>query len=364
MREKTLLIMNSLAKYYMLSIPVMKVVVVIPNLNGEHDLPAAIDSVLAQSFTDFSLIVVDNGSADGSRQIIKSHQEKDERVRSILRDKNYGYTGGVNPGFELAIEEGAEFAAPFNNDAVADKDWLKNLVDFLEKHPKHGIAACSILSADGKTIDSTADQYTIWGLAFPRGRGEPASETRHHDKEIFGASGGASMYRVDMLRRIGLFDQDFFAYYEDIDLSFRAQLAGWKVGFVPESVVYHARGKTSDRLGKRGRGGVSTFVTTQFVKNLPFIVIKNVPLGLLPKILPRFMLAHGLVVARSLFSRRAPAVLKGIGIFWLRVPQKLWQRRRIQKNRKVSNKYLWNMFVHDLPPNASTLRKVRFWRRV
>ena len=332
------------------------VLVVIPNLNGAQQLATAIESVLGQTYKNFSLLIVDNGSTDSSKKVIETYQKKDARIRALYRDKNYGYTGGVNPGMELAIEEGAAFVAPFNNDAVADKDWLKHLVNFLDDRPKYGIAACAMLSADGKTIDSTADQYTTWGLAFPRGRGEPASGLKNYGTEIFGASGGASLFRVTMLKQVGLFDQDFFAYYEDIDLSFRAQLAGWKVGFVPAATVHHEGGKTSARLGKTS-GGVSSFVTAQFVKNLPFIVVKDLPLGLWPRVVPRFMLAHGLIVAGAFFHGRVGAVLKGIALFYLKLPKKLWQRRLVQKSRKVSNQYLWDIFVHELPPNAHKLRK-------
>ncbi len=341
----------------------MKVVVVIPNLNGERGLPAAIESVLAQSYKDFVLLVVDNASPDGSRRIIESYQHKDRRVQSLYRPKNYGYTGGVNPGFEQAIEEGAAFVAPFNNDAVADKDWLKHLVGFLEKHPKYGIAACSILSSDGKTIDSTADQYTIWGLPFPRGRGEPA-ETRHgHSTEIFGASGGASLYRVKMLEKIGLLDQDFFAYYEDIDLSFRAQLAGWKVAYVPDSIVYHAIGQTTSRLGKRGRPGrPNGFVTKQYMKNLPFILAKDMPAGLLPRVLIRFVPAYTAAFWKAVARGRGGSALAGAATFWIKLPKKLWQRRRVQKSRTVSNQYLWNLFVQGPPPNSSLRRLKSAWK--
>src|SRR6266545_884650 len=175
------------------------VFVVIPNWNGEERLAKAIYSVLAQSYHDFKLIVVDNGSTDGSSDIIKAHSQKDKRVRGVYLKKNYGFTGGVNPGFELAMAEGAAYAAPFNNDAMADRDWLKHLVKFLDTHPDYGIAACTILHEDGKTIDSTADQYSIWGIPFPRGRDEPASSRYNQETDIFGASGGASMYRVEML---------------------------------------------------------------------------------------------------------------------------------------------------------------------
>jgi GT2 family glycosyltransferase len=343
------------------------VFVIIPNWNGAEDLPSAIDSVLAQSHTNLTLVMVDNGSTDESRTIIEAYQAKDDRVKSIFRDKNYGYTGGVNPGIEQALQKGAAYIAPFNNDAHADKDWLKHLVAFLEDHPSYGIAACTILHADGQTIDSTADQYTIWGLPFPRGRDEKVSDRYDQQTDIFGASGGASMYRADMLKAIGPFDQDFFAYYEDIDLSFRAQLAGWKVGFVPRSVVYHQQGKTSARLANREAAdrSVSPFITEQYMRNLPFIIVKDMPAGLLHRVLPRFVLAYTIFFVRAIAAGRGKAAFKGNLTFWAKLPRKLAARRAIQKTRKVSNAYLWSLFVHDLPPGAHKLRTLRSaWRKL
>lgn len=343
------------------------VFVVIPNYNGAEDLEKSVDSVLGQSFKDFDLIIVDNGSTDNSRQIIEDYEAKDKRVRHIYRDKNYGYTGGVNPGFDLAIKEDATYAAPFNNDAWADKDWLKRLVEFLKHNAAYGIATCTILHGDGKTIDSTADQYTIWGIPYPRGRDEPATSRYDSDTEIFGASGGASLYRVNMLQKIGTFDQDFFAYYEDIDLSFRAQLAGYKVAFVPQSVVYHEQGKTAARIAGRAATdrSASPFTTEQFMKNLPFVLVKDIPAGLLWRIWPRFILVYTIFFLKSFTDGRGRGALKGLLTFWRKLPKKLRQRRQIQKQRVVSNEYVWGLLVHDLPPNAHKLRKLRaLWRRV
>lgn len=343
------------------------VFVIIPNWNGAEDLSKAIDSLLSQSYKSFTLVIVDNGSSDDSRVIIDSYRQIDARVTAIYRDKNYGYTGGVNPGIELAIEKHATYVAPFNNDAIADKDWLKHLVDFLDTHTDYGIATCSLLHADGKTIDSTADQYTIWGIPYPRGRDEPASSRYNDQTDIFGASGGASIYRISMLEKIGIFDQDFFAYYEDIDLSFRAQLAGWKVAFVPASLVYHEQGKTSTRIARRKEGDrtATAFTTKQYMKNLPFIIVKDMPAGLLWRVLPRFLLAYTLFFLKAFPDGRGKGALQGVGLFWLHLPKKLAQRRHIQTNRKVSNAYLWSIFVHDLPPNAHKLRKLRaIWRKV
>jgi GT2 family glycosyltransferase len=342
------------------------VFVVIPNWNGAAELPLAIDSVLQQSHKDLTLVIVDNGSTDTSRAIIEAYQAKDKRVRSIYNDKNYGFTGGVNPGLELAIQEGAAYAALLNNDAVADKHWLERLAGFLDDHDDYGIAACQLLRAGGDIIDSTGDLYSVWGLPYPRGRDEQANGQYNNQTEIFGASGGASLYRLRMLQNIGLFDQDFFAYYEDIDISFRAQLAGWKVRFVPEAVVYHDVGATSTRMGKRATGpaGANTFTTRQYMRNLPFILVKDVPGRLLRRILPRFILAYSLFFTKAMLQGRGLAAWKGMLAFWCKLPKKMRQRRIIQAQCRVTDDYLWSLFLHDLPPNAAKLRslRARWWQ--
>ncbi len=335
-----------------------KIFVVIPNYNGADELAASIDSVLAQSERNITLVVVDNGSGDGSREIIEQYKKQDSRVQSVYREKNYGYTGGVNPGLEMAIEAGVAYVAPFNNDAVADKDWLKHLAAWLDTHAEYGIAACNLLHTDGKTYDSTADEYSVWGLPYPRGRDEPISQKYDGKRDIFGASGGASMYRVAMLREIGLFDQDFFAYYEDIDLSFRAQLAGWKIRYVPEAIVYHAQGVTSNRIG-------NGFTTYQHMKNAPMVILKDVPLSMLWRVVPRFWLAYHVSFANAIFKKGFGwAAIRGYGRFVLLVPKKLGERRRIQRSKKVSNQYIWSILLHDLPPNAHKLRALRaaWWK--
>src|SRR5258708_38629955 len=188
-----------------------KVVVVVPNWNGADRLAACLDSLLKQSLAAH-IIVVDDGSSDGSLELLEKYSD----IEVIRHDVNKGYAGGVNPGFQRAIELGADYAAPFNNDAMADNDWLKTLVAYLDKHPQVGIATCKLLTSDGKRIDSTGDQYTVWGLPYPRGRGEIDIDKYDAQTDIFGPSGAASLYRGATLREIGLFDEAFFAYYEAV----------------------------------------------------------------------------------------------------------------------------------------------------
>lgn len=321
--------------------------VVVPNWNGADSLQACLDSLLSQSLKPH-IIVVDNGSSDNSVQLL---EEKYPSVELIRHDKNKGYAGGMNPGLQRAIELKLKYVAAFNNDAVADKHWLEELVEYLDKHPKTGIAACKLLSADGKHLDSTGDYYTVWGLPYPRGRSESEVDKYDEQTEIFAASGGASLFRVKMLEEIGLFDEDFFAYYEDVDLSFRAQLAGWKVTYVPASIAYHEIGATSSKI--------KGFTTYQSMKNLQLLHYKNVPRHYFWKVGWRLTLASTFFILRAITRGQGWSAIKGdLRGSWL-VMKKGGERRKIQQNRKVSDEYIWNMVIHDLPPNARALRKFR-----
>lgn len=330
----------------------VKACVVIPNWNGASELPDCLDSLLKQSLKPH-IIVVDNGSADGSVELIES---KYSSVELIKHDTNKGYAGGVNPGFKRAIELNAKYVAAFNNDATADKDWLKNLVEYMDKHADVGAAACKLLSADGKHLDSTGDYYTVWGLAYPRGRGETDKGQYDDQTEIFGASGGASLYRVKALEEVGLLDEDFFAYYEDVDLSFRMQLQNWKVTFVPAAIAYHKISATSIKI--------KGFATYQTMKNLQLLMYKNVPRKYMRKVSWRFTLASSLFLIKAVFRGQGWPALKGdLKGTWLMI-KKRGERRRIQAAKRVEDSYIWNIMVHDLPPNAKALRKLRriWWK--
>jgi GT2 family glycosyltransferase len=221
-----------------------KIAVVIPNWNGKDKIAKCLDSLSAQSMVS-QIIVVENGSTDGSLEFINTHYPG---VDLVVNKKNLGFAGGVNSGIRYAIDDNCDFVALFNNDAIADKDWLRYLVEATEKDGKVGVVTCKFMDIDGKHLDSTGDQYTNWGLPYPRGRGEPVNDSYDDQIDIFAASGGASLYKVKMFKDIGLFDEDFFAYYEDVDLSFRAQLAGWKIRYCPKAIAYHQIGPPAVKL--------------------------------------------------------------------------------------------------------------------
>lgn len=330
-----------------------KVYVVIPNWNGAGRIRACLDSLKAQS-QKHQVIVVDNGSADDSVEII----EKEYPDAVLIRhSKNKGFAGGVNSGIRYVLEQNGDYVALFNNDAVANKQWLEYLMKFLQTNQNAGIATSKICDAGKTHLDSTGDQYTIWGLPYPRGRGEEYSDKYDKDIWVFGASGGASIYRTAMLKQIGLFDEDFFAYYEDVDISFRAQLTGWKVGYVPQAVVYHEIGATS--------GSIKGFTTYQTLKNLPLLLWKNVPWKLMPKVWPRLVLAYAGILGRAFGRGQFWPIAKGLVVGAILWPKKLIERRRIQLSRKVSVGYIDSIITYDLPPNAKRLRKLRDkWRQL
>ncbi len=324
------------------------------NWNGEEDSLVCIGALKSQS-QKHQIVAVDNGSDDNFCNIIS---ERYPEIIIIKNNTNLGFAGGINSGIHYTIDNDFEFVALINNDAKPDRDWLKNL--FLGMSKNVGIVTGKLLKTDG-SIDSTGDQYTSWGLAYPRGRNEKDVGQYDNQRGVFGATGGASLYKVKMLKDIGLFDEDFFAYYEDVDLSFRAQLAGWKVIYTPKAVAHHKIGASSRKVP-----GLTTYMT---IKNLPWLFWKNVPFHLMPTILPRFFISYVSIVLSSLAKGKIIPVFKGLFVTTFLLPKKLVRRNAIQSNRRVSIEYIKSIITYDLPPNAyklmrvrSVFRKFRFWR--
>lgn len=317
-------------------------------------IPAAVTSLQKQTLP-CDIIVVDNGSRDGSLDYL-GPLARQKKIILIEHSRNLGFSGGVNAGFNYALEHGYEAVGALNNDAQADQDWLKYLWERLKSDSKIATVTAKILSADGKTIDSTGDQFSIWGLPYPRGRGEPTSKKYDADTDILGASGGASLFRCSALRQVGLYDPDFFAYYEDTDLSLRSRLAGWTIKLEPRAFVLHQISATSSR--------VKGFTTLQTMKNLPWVIAKNIPLSLWWHMIPRFTLAYVMFFGRAIIDGRGLWALRGFLISLFLLPKKIGQRWYIQSHRKLMPAALNALLLHDLPPNAHKLRRLRqaWWR--
>ena len=326
------------------------VLIVVLNWNGIQDTEKCLESLLNQSYQNFKILVVDNGSVDNSLTTLREIEAKRDNITVISNPKNKGFAGGVNTGINYAIEQSFDAVALFNNDAEAGKEWLNELVKGL-KQKDTSIATGLLLHEDGKTIDSTGDYYSIWGMPFPRNRGDKASEAPNSGF-VFSGSGGASLYKTDLFKEIGLFDESFFAYYEDLDISFRTQLAGYKVYFTNKAIAYHKQGATSKKI--------PGFTIYQTFKNIPLLFTKNVPAGLLLPIGIRFVLLYVLIFGNAVKHGAGIPALKGwlasIGYFWTR---SLWLRINIQRHRKASTNYINSIILHDLPPDQTGMRKFR-----
>lgn len=322
-------------------------VVVIPTWNGRDLLGPCLESLLRQSTSDFSITVVDNGSTDGTCAWLRQSYPA---VTLIARERNYGFTGGVNPGIEDALARGAHYVALLNNDAVADPHWLHWLVATAEQDPTLGSVTSKILrwGHEGR-IDTTGDFYSSWGLPFPRGRDE--LDQGQFDaavyRPVFAGTGGATLFRSAMLRQIGIFDQDFFAYYEDIDLGFRAQLTGWQAAYEPRAIVQHRVHATSARVPHLARYHAH--------KNALYVYHKNMPALLWWKYLPWFLLGMLVMAANSLRRRQAVPLLRAYGVALCKLPATLRKRRQIQRQRTVSAAYIEARLYHGLPPGHHPL---------
>jgi len=331
----------------------MKIAVIVPNWNGAERLPPCIRSLAAQDYADIEVIVVENGSTDDSRSVLGElvSQVAPVRVTVLLNDVNLGFAGGVNRGIRHALDFGFDAIGMFNNDAVADRRWLSALAAELDSRPDTSIVTGRLLMADGLTVDSTGDFYSVWGVAFPRDRDQPA-EPAQPSGYVFGASGGASLFRSDLFRDIGLLDEDFFAYFEDVDLSFRAQLAGHRVFYTQDAVAFHDQGSTSRNM--------SGFSTTQFYRNLPLLLVKNVPGRLLIPIAARFSVLYTLMLMNS-FRRGqgGPAIRGAIRGFGLVATRGLGKRRSVQRLRRISAAQADALLWQGLPPGVRVLRGVR-----
>lgn len=327
-----------------------RVAVIVLNWNGLQDTLNCVESLHGQSFEDFSIILVDNASREGLGEL-KTIQDNNDRFILLENPVNKGFAGGVNTGIQYARDNGYEYICLLNNDAVVDKNWLKKLVHSADSIEDASIFTGLLLNEKGEKIDSSGEQYSIWGLSFPRNRGQLKNNTPDSGY-TFGATGGASLYRTSLFKNIGLFDETFFAYYEDVDISFRSQLAGHKVYFVNDAVAYHKLGATSKKI--------PGFTIYQMFKNLPLLFWKNIPTKLIFKAGSRLFLAYWLMFANATKRGNGGSALKGVfaGI-WYFWTSALWRRFSIQRNRKVSSDYIVSILYHDLPPDQTGMRKFR-----
>lgn len=211
--------------------------VVVLNWQGASYIRDCLRSALDQTYEDGHVLVVDNASTDGSREIVRDEFPEAEL---LALPQNRHFARGTNAGFERALADPeCAYAVALNNDTRVDPEWLEALVRAAQD-PHVGSVASKMLLMDRPEVLNTAGFYiTRDGAAVDRGWLQKDEGQFDRDVDVFGASGGAALYRREALETVGLYDADFVAYLEDVDLAWRIRLAGWEGRFAPNSVVYH-----------------------------------------------------------------------------------------------------------------------------
>jgi GT2 family glycosyltransferase len=299
-------------------------------------------SLRAQTYGDFQVLVVDNGSTDGTADHLRASYPE---VKLVELGSNLGFAAAVNRGIAAGD---AEHVAVVNNDLELDPRWLERMVAALRDHPGAGSATGKMLFYDRRDVIDGAGDFTSWyAISSPRGRGETDAGQYDTPEPVFSACGGAALYRRSALDAVGPFDEDFFAYTEDVDWGFRAQLAGWTCRYVPGAVAFHMGGGTSARVANWSR--------YLFFRNTLSMVVKNWPAAALARNAPRLVLFFGKSVVASIRGRWFLALVRGTRDALRQLPRTLRKRRAIQGNRAVGLSYLNGIVRADYPLESRIL---------
>jgi GT2 family glycosyltransferase len=316
----------------------LKVSVIVVNYNREDLVIDCLAALGEQLLKDFEIILVDNGSTDNSLYKIKrvlENRRPSTHIKLVPMSANMGFTGGNLVGLS---ETEAEYVALLNNDTVPDKHWLGSLVNIMETTPDVGICASKMLIYGTDTIDSAGDGFATSLKGFKRGEWENEGEY-DTGEYVFGACAGAALYRRKMIQEIGFFDQDFFLIQEDTDLNLRAQLAGWKVKYVPSAVVYH---KVRSTIGH-----MSDTAIYYSLRNSELVRIKNIPFLLFLRCLPEFAIGEILDFIYFALKHRNFQTYVKAKIAVLKSLRKALKKRGdiMRRIKKVDNKYLYSIMT-------------------
>jgi hypothetical protein len=304
--------------------------VVIPNWNGKHFLKECLGRLKKQTYPDLEVILVDASSRDSSVEFVRSSFPD---VRIVELKDNRGFSVAANEGLRTAR---GEFIALLNNDALTDKKWVEELVKGIHSSDAIGFCASKILQAPmGIEIDTAGDCYTRYGVALKRGQNAVANQFSRPEF-VFGACAAAALYRKAMLEEIGYFDEDLFCIYEDVDLSFRAQLRGFKCLYVPTAVVYHIVGGTA--------GMNNDFTLYYGQRNMASVFLKNMPAPFLLRYFPLHIGYMALAIIYHLSRGRGKVFLHAKADALGQIGMTLRKRKIVQRKRNVSSKYLQTIF--------------------
>lgn len=312
--------------------------IIVPNYNGMRFLPDLFASLEKQTYSKFEVVVVDNASADGSAQWLKS-----KGCKLVSLDKNYGFAKACNEGAKVSAGDVLFF---LNNDTILDKRCMEMLVSAVEEFSSCGFFAPKMVRMfERDVLDGVGDIFPRDGR--PQKRGEGAKSSVPFSDELFSPSGGAVVWRKEIFESLGGFDEDFFAYLEDVDLGFRARLEGIRGRYVSRAIVYHlgagAQGESEiGEISRKDAGSVVRWVA----RNKIWLWSKCLPTRVFARLFP--FLFIGLLKSAFyhilLSGQGIPFVLGTVeGI--IGIPRMLKKRKGIQASRKVSDREIYKWII-------------------
>ncbi len=326
---------------------VRRVSVVIPNWNGGEMLAEVLHGLEAQEFGSFEVIVVDDASTDGS---LEHARQVCRPFRAVEHERNEGFAAACNAG---AAAASGELVAFLNNDAVPEQAWLRELVDCIDRHPE---AACvdSKLYRRGSdhVLDGAGDAFT-WGLkAYRRGTGTHDDGLYSREEEILLASGAACLWRADAFRHLGGFAEEFFAYYEDVDLSLRARRTGYEIWFAPAAVAWHAGGASTSAARREFDGFMG-------VRNRWATIVRNVPAWWFARRAPAVALGEVSLAARAIATGDGGPYFRAMRAGFASWPTWRHDRRAIRATGELSRELVGRFVERSLPPLSMSLARRR-----
>ena len=295
--------------------------IVIPNWNGRHMLEVCLPSIFSQNFQDYTVFVVDNGSSDESIDYLRSSHPM---VEILEQQQNSGFSVAVNRGIMAGRRE---WVLLLNNDIEMAPNCLSKLAEQADREPRIKMFALKMLSFDNRELlDGAGDGVLRGGVGYRLGTMEPDSVQYNLKREVFGACAGAALYHRSLFKELGLFDEDFFAYLEDVDFNMRAVRAGHRCCYLPGAMVYHiGSATTGSKINK-----MTVRLTT---RNNIFVICKNYSLPMLFKFLPSLLIYQCFWLAFVIKKRQIVGYLSGI---IQAVPQILLMIRKGKKQDRTA----------------------------
>lgn len=320
------------------------VTVVIPNYNGIKYLHNCLVSLKKQTYQNLKIIVVDNASTDGSADTIKSEFPD---VVLLKRSDNGGFSVAVNEGFKESISLGAKYSILLNNDTTVKEDFAERLVACMEEEKRCFSAQAKLVSmSEPDKMDDGGNFYALTGWAYARGKGKSADKYNRRIK-VFSACAGAAIYRLEALEEVGFFDEEHFAYLEDVDIGYRARIYGWQNFYEPSAVVYHAGSGTS---GSR----YNEFKIRLAARNSVYLIYKNQPLlqwiGHFPWLLTGFIIKQLFFILKGFGGLYHRSVLEGVKL--------CFSEKGRQNKVKFRWKHLGNYVILEWEMFLNLFRKV------